>query len=103
MVHAGISILSTDNRTMWGTAHNIDSLGPGIFEFVYDLAVVPLRPGAYRWRFYPGDESEMLAFSTTVRETKIRRSSFPPPHHPLSRRDAVYFRSGVYKNHGAIE
>src|SRR5450631_1224085 len=37
-----------------------------------------------------------MAFSTTVRETKIRRSTFPPPHHPLSRRDAVYFRSGVY-------
>jgi hypothetical protein len=37
-----------------------------------------------------------LALSTTIRETKIRRSTFPPPHHPLSRRDAVYFRSGVY-------
>jgi len=36
-----------------------------------------------------------LALSTTIRETKIRRSTFPPPHHPLSRRDAVYFRSGV--------
>ena len=37
-----------------------------------------------------------MPLSTTVRETKIRRSTFPPPHHPLSRRDAVYFRSGVY-------
>src|SRR5216683_4005522 len=37
-----------------------------------------------------------LPLSTTVRETKIRRSTFSPPHHPLSRRDAVYFRSGVY-------
>src|SRR5713226_5445464 len=37
-----------------------------------------------------------LALSTTVRETKIRRSTFPPPHHPLSRRDAVYFLSGAY-------
>ncbi len=32
----------------------------------------------------------------TIRETKIRRSTFPPPHHPFSRRDAVYFHSGVY-------
>src|SRR5208282_2211887 len=37
-----------------------------------------------------------LPLSTTVRETKIRRSTFLPPHHPLSRRDAVYFCSGVY-------
>src|SRR5882724_11425849 len=40
-----------------------------------------------------------LAHSTAVRETKIRRSTFPPPHHPLSRRDAVYFWSGVYTSY----
>lgn len=62
MVHVGISIYNADNQLMWGTAHNIDSLEPGIFEFVYDLAVVPLKPGAYRWRFCLLDESEMLEF-----------------------------------------
>jgi hypothetical protein len=29
-------------------------------------------------------------------QNKIRRSNFPPPHHPFPRRDAVYFLSGVY-------
>jgi len=37
-----------------------------------------------------------LPLSTTVRETKIRGSTFPPPHHPLLRRNAVYFCTGVY-------
>jgi hypothetical protein len=40
--------------------HNIDSLESGIFDFVYDLGVFPLNPGAYRWRFVGVDELQML-------------------------------------------
>lgn len=60
MVHAAITIHSSDNQLMWGTAHNIDSLEPGIFQFVYDLGVLPLRPGAYRWRIIIADEFKVL-------------------------------------------
>ena len=60
MVHAGISIQSPDNQLLWGTAYNIDSLEPGIYEFTFDLAVVPLKMGAYRWRFLMADEYERL-------------------------------------------
>lgn len=62
MVHAAISIRSGENQLMWGTAHNIDSLAPGIFEFVYELSVVPLKPGAYRWRFHLADEFETVEY-----------------------------------------
>jgi ABC-type polysaccharide/polyol phosphate transport system ATPase subunit len=60
MVHAAISLHSPDNQLIWGTAHNIDMLEPGICEFVYDVEVLPLKPGAYRWRFLMADEFEGL-------------------------------------------
>jgi homopolymeric O-antigen transport system ATP-binding protein len=60
LVHAAIWIYSPENQLLWGTAHNIDSLQPGTFEFVYDLAVLPLKPGAYRWRFVLCDEFQCL-------------------------------------------
>ncbi len=62
MVHVGISLHSAENVLMWGTAHNLDSLGPGVYEFVYDLAVLPVKPGAYRWRFVLCDEFKVLEF-----------------------------------------
>jgi ABC-type polysaccharide/polyol phosphate transport system ATPase subunit len=62
MVHTAISIRSADNQLLWGTGYNIDSLEPGIFEFVFDLAVVPLKMGAYRWRFHLADEFETLEY-----------------------------------------
>ncbi len=37
-----------------------------------------------------------LVLSATVRETKIRRSTFAPPHQLLSQRDAVYFCTDIY-------
>lgn len=60
MVHAAVSIYSSENQLMWGTAHNITSVGPGLYEFVYELAVVPLRPGAYRLRFALCDDFQCL-------------------------------------------
>jgi len=60
MLHNGIGLYSAENQLMWGTATNIASLEPGIFEFVYDLAVLPLKPGPYRWRVSLWDEYKQL-------------------------------------------
>jgi lipopolysaccharide transport system ATP-binding protein len=60
MVHAGIALVNAENQLMWGTANNISSLEPGLFEFVYDLSSLPLKPGAYRWRITLFDESKLL-------------------------------------------
>jgi hypothetical protein len=59
MLHHGIAIYNAENQLMWGTATNIASLEPGVFEFVYDLAVLPLKPGAYRWRVSLYDEHKL--------------------------------------------
>jgi lipopolysaccharide transport system ATP-binding protein len=60
MLHNGIGLYSAENQLMWGTATNIASLEPGVFEFVYELAVLPLKPGPYRWRVSLYDEYKML-------------------------------------------
>jgi lipopolysaccharide transport system ATP-binding protein len=60
MLHNGIGLYSAENELMWGTATNVASLEPGVFEFVYELAVLPLKPGPYRWRVSLYDEHKML-------------------------------------------
>jgi len=60
MLHNGIGLYSAENQLMWGTATNIASLEPGVFEFIYELAVLPLKPGPYRWRVSLYDEHKML-------------------------------------------
>jgi lipopolysaccharide transport system ATP-binding protein len=60
MLHNGIGIYSAESQLMWGSATNIASLEPGIFEFVYELSVLPLKPGAYRWQVSLFDEHKML-------------------------------------------
>jgi len=60
MLHNGIGIYNAENQLLWGTATNIASLEPGVFEFVYDLAVLPLKPGPYRWRVSLYDEHRQV-------------------------------------------
>ncbi len=60
MVHHGIGIYDMDSRLLWGTATNLSSLEPGTFEFVYQLATLPLKPGPYYWRVSLWDEGGLL-------------------------------------------
>jgi lipopolysaccharide transport system ATP-binding protein len=60
MLHNGIGLYNAENQLLWGTATNIASLEPGVFEFVYELAVLPLKPGPYRWRVSLYDEHKLL-------------------------------------------
>jgi lipopolysaccharide transport system ATP-binding protein len=62
MVHAGVSLHSPENQLLWGTAHNIDAIEPGIYEFVYRLDSIPLKPGAYRWRLCIFDEFQIREY-----------------------------------------
>jgi len=60
LLHSGTVLYNSENQLMWGTATNIASLEPGVFEFVYELSVLPLKPGAYRWQVSLFDEHKML-------------------------------------------
>jgi lipopolysaccharide transport system ATP-binding protein len=60
LLHNGVALYNADGQLMWGSATNIASLETGIFEFVYELSVLPLKPGAYRWQVSLFDENKML-------------------------------------------
>src|SRR5271170_310929 len=60
MLHNGIGIYTAENQLLWGTATNLASLEPGIYEFVYDLAGLPLKSGSYHWRVSLFDEHNMV-------------------------------------------
>ena len=60
LLHSGIALYNAESQVMWGTATNIASLEPGVFEFVYELSVLPVKPGAYRWQVSLFDEHKML-------------------------------------------
>jgi len=49
-VHHGIALYDQSRQLLWGNAADGVSLEPGLYEFLYVLPTLPLRPGAYSWR-----------------------------------------------------
>lgn len=47
--HHGLALRDAENRVMWGTNTDNLRLEPGLYEIVYRIDTLPLRPGAYRW------------------------------------------------------
>ena len=45
----GVTLFSSEGQMIWGTAAYGLVLPPGCHEFVYDLSVLPIKPGAYHW------------------------------------------------------
>lgn len=55
-MHIALCLYSPENQLLWGTSHNVSSVDPGVFEFVYDFSIVPVKPGAYRFRIGLADD-----------------------------------------------
>ncbi len=45
-----VRLYSPDGHIVWGSGQRNIELEPGIYEFIYHLPYLPLRPGAYTWR-----------------------------------------------------
>jgi lipopolysaccharide transport system ATP-binding protein len=58
----GVALYDADRRLLWGTAMRDLSLGPGRYEFVYQLESLPVRPGAYSWLVSLFDAGRRLDF-----------------------------------------
>jgi len=60
--HHGIALFNNDNQLMWGTDANKLAFDPGVYELVYELPVLPLRPSTYFWRVSLYDEKGLIDF-----------------------------------------
>ena len=58
--HHGIALYNSEGQLVWGTAVEDLCLAPGKHEFLYCLASLPLRPGAYRWQVSLYDEAKLI-------------------------------------------
>jgi ABC-type polysaccharide/polyol phosphate transport system ATPase subunit len=47
--HHGIVLKDRDGRILWGTGTDNVRLDPGLYEIVYAIEGLPVRPGPYRW------------------------------------------------------
>jgi hypothetical protein len=76
--HHGIILFDRDSRVVWGTGTDNLTLAPGVYEIVYDLEGLPLRPGPYRWHVSLYDEGHFIDDLECVPELSVRT---PPLGH----------------------
>jgi len=56
----GISLFNNDNQLIWGTCVSNLAMEPGIYEFIYELPALPLKPSVYFWRVSLYDDTGLL-------------------------------------------
>jgi lipopolysaccharide transport system ATP-binding protein len=81
--HHGIHLHDRDGRVLWGTGTDNLSLPAGLYEIVYELEGLPVRPGPYRWHVTLYDEGHFVDDLECVPEMSVRT---PPLGH---RRDEL--------------
>ena len=81
--HHGILLYDRDGRVLWGTGTDNIALDAGLYEIVYDLEGLSLRPGPYRWHVSLYDEGHFIDDLECVPEMSVRT---PPLGHRRDRR-----------------
>lgn len=76
--HHGILLYDRDGRVLWGTGTDNIALDAGLYEIVYDLEGLSLRPGPYRWHVSLYDEGHFIDDLECVPELSVRT---PPLGH----------------------
>ncbi|MDD1777655.1 MAG: ABC transporter ATP-binding protein [Candidatus Helarchaeota archaeon] len=56
----GIALYNNDGQLMWGTDASRIILEKGLYELIYRLPTLPLRPGIYSWRVSLCDDKGLL-------------------------------------------
>jgi lipopolysaccharide transport system ATP-binding protein len=59
-VEHGIALWSDSNQLMWGWSTAGIKLEPGVYEFTYELPLLPLKPGIYTWDVSLTNEGRMV-------------------------------------------
>ncbi len=69
--HHGVILYDRDSRVLWGTGTDNLRLDPGLYEIVYDLEGLSLRPGPYRWHVSLYDEDQLVDDLECVPEMSV--------------------------------
>jgi len=59
-VHHGVALYDQHRHVVWANQLDGLSLDPGLYEFCYTLASLPVRPGVYSWRAAIYDAGERV-------------------------------------------
>jgi len=70
----GIALFDAERKLMWGTEATNLAFQPGFYAFVYELATLPLRPGAYSWLLTLYDENGLVDFWEGLPEMLVATS-----------------------------
>jgi len=73
-------LINIDNQLIWAAGVSNLKIDPGIREFVYTLASLPLRPGVYYWQVNLYEEYRLVDFWTCVPEMIV--GTEPISHFP---------------------
>jgi lipopolysaccharide transport system ATP-binding protein len=76
--HHGIHLYDREGRVLWGTGTDNMRLDPGLYEIVYDLEGLSLRPGPYRWHVTLYDNDRVIDDLECVPELSVHT---PPLGH----------------------
>lgn len=58
--HHGIALWNSDGRLMWAWSKDHLKMEPGLYDFIYTIPTLPLKPGVYFWHVSFYDEEELL-------------------------------------------
>jgi lipopolysaccharide transport system ATP-binding protein len=58
--HHGVILYDRESRVLWGTGTDNITLTPGLYEIVYELEGLSLRPGPYRWHVSLYDDGHFV-------------------------------------------
>jgi lipopolysaccharide transport system ATP-binding protein len=78
-IHHGITLINSDGQLMWATAVNRSKFDPGIYELIYILPNLPIRPGIYQWNVSVHDENGLTELWNCIPEMVV--ATKPLNHH----------------------
>jgi lipopolysaccharide transport system ATP-binding protein len=76
--HHGVHLWDREGRVVWGAGTDNLRLAPGLYDVVYRLESLPIRPGPYRWHVSLYDNDRFVNALDCVPELSVQT---PPTGH----------------------
>jgi lipopolysaccharide transport system ATP-binding protein len=69
--HHGLLLYDREGQVLWGVGTDNLDLQPGLYEIVYALESLPLRPGPYRWHVTLYDDGRFVDSYDSIPELSV--------------------------------